>query len=202
MLRCLVADVNSLQAFPFRQIILDASSFCQARKRKAKSLDSPHSFLNLPDSSNTTLLCCISCETCAILSPQATKSVFEPTETADALCIKKDLEARGHRVWFDLERLKPGQDWELYIEEGLSQCEKVVLLMTPHSVRRRNPADAVSQDGFCLNEIAKALERNRVIIPVLLADLPCGPPLSICRIQYLDMRDAIPVIGNRSRYET
>src|SRR5262249_32533724 len=46
--------------------ILDASSFCQARKRKAKSLDSPHSFLNLPDSSNTTLSCCISCETLSV----------------------------------------------------------------------------------------------------------------------------------------
>ena len=26
--------------------------------------------------------------------------------------IKRDLEALGHEVWFDVERLKPGGDWE------------------------------------------------------------------------------------------
>ena len=35
-----------------------------------------------------------------------------------AVRLKQDLEARGHKVWFDVERLKPGGDWERYIEEG------------------------------------------------------------------------------------
>src|SRR6516162_2664357 len=92
----------------------------------------------------------------------------------EALRIKQDLEARSHEVWFDLDRLKVGRDWENYIEEGLEWCEKVVLLMTPHSVRRRHPADPASDDGFCLNEIARAVERNKLMVPVLLADLPEG----------------------------
>jgi hypothetical protein len=33
--------------------------------------------------------------------------------------MKADLEARGHEVWFDLDRLKPGGDWERYIKEGI-----------------------------------------------------------------------------------
>jgi hypothetical protein len=33
--------------------------------------------------------------------------------------LKRDLEARGHDVWFDLERLRPGADWERYVEEGI-----------------------------------------------------------------------------------
>ncbi|MBW2638227.1 MAG: TIR domain-containing protein, partial [Deltaproteobacteria bacterium] len=33
--------------------------------------------------------------------------------------LKKDLQERGHEVWFDLDRLKPGGDWEIYIEEGI-----------------------------------------------------------------------------------
>jgi transcription elongation factor Elf1 len=33
--------------------------------------------------------------------------------------LKKDLQERGHEVWFDLDRLKPGGDWERYIEEGI-----------------------------------------------------------------------------------
>ncbi len=49
---------------------------------------------------------------------------------ADALQIKADLEQRGHKVWFDLERLREGRDWEQYIEEGLKACDKVILLMT------------------------------------------------------------------------
>jgi hypothetical protein len=69
--------------------------------------------------------------------------------------LKKDLQTRGHEVWFDLDRLKPGGDWETYIEEGLDWVAEVpgsgriVLLLTPHSVRR--------PDGYCLNEIARAL---------------------------------------------
>ena len=57
--------------------------------------------------------------------------------------IRNDLRARGHSVWFDEERLKPGHDWEEFIEKGLEHLSAaradsaVVLLLTPHAVRRR-----------------------------------------------------------------
>lgn len=120
---------------------------------------------------------------------------------ADAERIKADLEARGHTVWFDLERLRAGRDWEQYIEEGLKDCDKVILLMTPYSVRRRKPGDVKSADGYCLNELAKAIERNKLIIPVLLVELDEGPPVSICRIQYLDLTDAVPIHEREETYE-
>lgn len=120
--------------------------------------------------------------------------------TESALRIKADLEARGHKVWFDAERLREGRDWEQYIEEGLQACDKVVLLMTPHSVRRRNPRDPATRDGYCLNEIAKAIEKNKLIVPAMLVTLEDGPPTSICRIQYLDLRDCVPIAGNEDRY--
>jgi hypothetical protein len=69
----------------------------------------------------------------------------------------------------------------------------VVLTMTPHSVRR--------PDGYCLNELAKALERQKTIIPVLLTDVPGGAPTSICRIQYLDWRDAVPAAQKPDRFQ-
>jgi hypothetical protein len=64
-----------------------------------------------------------------------------------ALRLKADLEGRGHEVWFAVDRLQPGADWERYIEEGIEWAAsgKFVLLLTPHSVRR--------PDGFCLNEL-------------------------------------------------
>ncbi len=114
-----------------------------------------------------------------------------------AVQFKHDLEARGHHVWFDKEQLKPGVTYERYIEEGLNWCAdpaeqgRVILLMTPHSVRR--------PDGFCLNEIAAATNRRLTIVPVMV--VWCEPPLSICRIQWLDMRDCVPVAGHQQRYQ-
>lgn len=106
--------------------------------------------------------------------------------------LKVALEARGHQVWFDEEQLGIGLDWEDRIERGLDWCDRVVLTMTPHSVRR--------PDGYCLNELAKALERQKTIIPVLLTDVPGGAPTSICRIQYLDWRDAVPAAQKQDRF--
>jgi tetratricopeptide (TPR) repeat protein len=102
------------------------------------------------------------------------------------------LRLRGHQVWFDEEQLATGLDWEQRIEKGLQWCDKVVLTMTPHSVRR--------PDGYCLNEIAKAMEQQKLIVPVLLVEIPNGAPTSICRIQYLDWRDAMPAAEKTDRF--
>lgn len=114
-----------------------------------------------------------------------------------AVKLKADLEERGHTVWFDMDRLKPGRDWEHYIEDGLKWVSKdpatgrVLLLMTPHSMRR--------PDGYCLNEIARAIDRQVTIVPVMVAQIE--PPLSICRIQWLDMRDCIPIDQRIEKYQ-
>src|SRR5271166_228103 len=113
-----------------------------------------------------------------------------------AVRIKHDLEALGHEVWFDVDRLKPGGDWERYIEEGFEFSAKDVesgrflLLMTPHSVRR--PV------GYCLNELARAYSRNLPILPVMVSAVE--PPLSICRMQYLDMRNCFPAEQHEEQY--
>ncbi len=119
----------------------------------------------------------------------------------EILAIKSDLEARGHHVWYDLDRLAAGVDWERYIEDGLQWCDKVVLAMTPHSVRRRGAQEPASTDGFCLNELAKALQLHKPIIPIQLARLDQGPPTSICRLQFIDMTDCVPIAERRDRYE-
>lgn len=115
------------------------------------------------------------------------------TFVGEVRALKTALESRGHQVWFDEEQLGIGLDWEDRIERGLDWCDRVVLTMTPHSVRR--------PDGYCLNELAKALERQKTIIPVLLTDVPGGAPTSICRIQYLDWRDAVPASQKPDRFQ-
>src|ERR1017187_2991991 len=106
--------------------------------------------------------------------------------TGFALRLKADLERRGHAVWFDAERLQPGADWEGYIAEGLDLVSaaggKVLLLLTPHSVRRPG--------GYCLNELARAYSRGLTVIPLMVSTVE--PPLSLAAIQWLDFRDCLP----------
>jgi len=110
--------------------------------------------------------------------------------------LRDDLKARGHEVWFDVEWLDPGVDWEQRIEAGLEwlaadkQNAAVILLLTPHAVRR--------PDGYCLNEVARALSRGLRIIPLMVVE--SEPPLSICRIQWLDMRECIPIHEKEALY--
>lgn len=112
--------------------------------------------------------------------------------------IKEDLTRRGHEVWFDADRLNPGVNWEARIEQGLDWVADdrdrgcLLLLMTPHSVRR--------PDGYCLNEVAFAVYKRITIIPVMVK--LAMPPLSICRTQWFDMTDCIPLIEKLDRYET
>ncbi len=114
--------------------------------------------------------------------------------TAFALRLKSDLEQQGHEVWFDLDRLKPGGDWERYIEEGIERVSaengKFLMLMTPHSARR--------PDGYCLNELARACSRRLTVIPLMVSTVE--PPLSICRIQWLDFRDCVPAELHEIKY--
>lgn len=111
--------------------------------------------------------------------------------------LKDDLEERDHEVWFDLDRLTPGGDWADYIEDGLDWVSEFpnkgvfVILMTPHSVRR--------PDGYCLNEISRAIQRGLKVVPIML--VLTEPPLSICRIQWLDMQDCIPLNKKINNYE-
>jgi hypothetical protein len=111
--------------------------------------------------------------------------------------IRRDLEGRGLEVWFDADRFRPGHDWERQIDDGLDWVSadegqgRFVLLMTPHSVRR--------PDGYCLNELARAWNRRLPVVPVMVADVE--PPLSIARLQYLDMRDCVPVAEHEDKYK-
>jgi tetratricopeptide (TPR) repeat protein len=111
--------------------------------------------------------------------------------------LRQDLEQRGHQVWFDRTRLCPGDDWETAIENGLDWVAEdpeggvVILLMTPHSVRR--------PDGYCLNELTLAVLRRIRIVPAMLVTVE--PPLSITRMQWLDLRDCVPLGEREACYE-
>lgn len=98
------------------------------------------------------------------------------------------MQARGHEVWVDVDRLSAGVDWEDGIAGALSWVKdaqhdgRVLLLMTPHALRR--------PDGYCLNEIARAASSRLAIFPVMVAD--SEPPPAIVMLPFFDLRDCVP----------
>ncbi len=96
--------------------------------------------------------------------------------------LKEELKKRGHQVFYDKDDLKKGENWDNTLEDGIEwaavdkEVGRIVFIMTPYSVRRPG--------GFCLNEIAKALDCGLNIIPIML--IWTAPPLSIYRLQWLD----------------
>ena len=93
--------------------------------------------------------------------------------------IKSKLEDEGFKIYFDRDNLQVGTDWEESLENAIKEYEKFIFFITQYSARR--------PDGFCLNEIAKANEYKKEIIPILLENESL--PLSINRLQYIDFQN-------------
>ena len=97
--------------------------------------------------------------------------------------LAESLKSFGYDVFIDTEGIRQGEQWEINIEDGLKWTSEgnekgiFLLMMTPYSVRR--------PDGYCLNEIAYALDIELKIVPVMLKQVT--PPLSIYRLQYFDL---------------
>lgn len=91
--------------------------------------------------------------------------------------VKKILDDKGFQTFIDVDRLSTGSDWEVQLEQDIKSSDWLIFFITPYSARR--------PDGYCLNELACALQFNIPIIPVILEYET--PPLSICRIQYFEL---------------
>jgi len=112
-----------------------------------------------------------------------------------ALQLQQDLEARGHEVWIDQERLKTGESFAPGIVEGIDRVAlagpdgRLVYLMTPHSVR---------DGGYCLKEVKSAGDRGIKILPVMVAT--CKIPFDISLLHCHDMRGCVPVEACQVEY--
>jgi len=104
---------------------------------------------------------------------------FVSYSRADAdfvLRLSQDLRAAGASIWLDKLDIHPGEEWDESIERGLSECGRMLVVLSPHSVASEN----------VLDEIGSALSRKKTIIPVLYRD--CEVPYRLNRIQYIDFR--------------
>ena len=94
--------------------------------------------------------------------------------------LKRDLEARGHRVWIDYDRIGTWDDWRGRITQGIQESEMAVAFLSVHSVR--NP-------GVCRNEIAMALQRFGRVYPLLVEELDSTHdlPITLEHLQWPDL---------------
>jgi hypothetical protein len=110
--------------------------------------------------------------------------LFISHANADRQFIKEELEgllyALGFDVWYSVENIKTGEQWEGAIRSGLEASEWFILVMSPDA----------SKSEWVKDEIAWAFNyRPNRIIPILTRE--CNPAdihLRLPRIQSIDFR--------------
>ena len=122
---------------------------------------------------------------------QSTKRVFLSYGRNDALEVTswlyEALTSRGYQVFWDVEALRDGTEWDRHLEEAIRTHDVVIALMSPHSVRT---------EGECRHEISFAKENRKPVIPVMVRQ--CERPLRIHDLQYVDL-EAFPRVGDDVR---
>ena len=93
-----------------------------------------------------------------------------------ALRLAGDLKAVGASVWLDQLDILPGQRWDRSVEDALTNCLRMVVILSPASVSSTNVMD----------EVSFALEEKKTVIPVVYQD--CTIPFRLRRVQHVDFR--------------
>ena len=89
-----------------------------------------------------------------------TKEIFISYSRRDQEFVTRlatDLNERVAGVWFDQSAIQVGQKWHDEIMEGVHECKVFVLVLSPDAAESR----------YVREEVNKALELGKVIIPVL-----------------------------------
>jgi hypothetical protein len=103
---------------------------------------------------------------------------YSRADTDFVLRLCQDLRAAGASIWLDQLDIHPGEEWDQAIERGLSECGRMLVVLSPKSVASQN----------VLDEIGYGLSRKKTIIPVLYRD--CEVPYRLNRLEYVDFRTA------------
>jgi hypothetical protein len=83
-------------------------------------------------------------------------------DAAFALRVAADLKAKGANVWLDQLDIRPGRQWDREVEVALTACSEMLVVLSPAAVESNNVMD----------EVAFALEKRKVVIPILHRDCP------------------------------
>ena len=109
-----------------------------------------------------------SCAPGVALSPNTLTAFFSYSreDLEFALCLAKDLKKAGASVWMDKLDIRGGQRWATAVEDALTLCPCVLVILSPSSVSSTN----------VLDEVTFALEEKKAVIPVFYKDcrFPCS----------------------------
>jgi len=90
------------------------------------------------------------------------------------LKLARAIKARGVRVWIDQWDIPAGADWDLSIDEGLSKCDRLLIVLSPTSVKSRHVR----------SELHTAFDDEMLVVPVLYQT--CKIPRELKMIQCFD----------------
>ncbi|NUO78725.1 toll/interleukin-1 receptor domain-containing protein [candidate division KSB1 bacterium] len=90
-------------------------------------------------------------------------------DAAFALRLAKDLRAAGVSIWIDQLDIPTGARWDRAVQHALEKCVRFLIILSPDSVASENVQD----------ELALALDENKIIVPVLHRE--CKTPLRLRR---------------------
>src|SRR5215470_19940100 len=91
-----------------------------------------------------------------------------------ALRLAGDLKAAGANVWLDQLDIIPGQRWDRAVEDALTNCPSMLVILTPASVNSTNVMD----------EVSFALEEQKSVIPIVYQQ--CVIPFRLRRVEHVD----------------
>jgi len=110
----------------------------------------------------------------------------DATEVSQRL--KEALEASGYAVWLDREKLDPDdREFWLGLEAALKECDLVVALLSPYSVRLQGDREAGDHASVCHSELILAVQKQKPIVPIMV--ISCEQPLSIISYRLIDLTD-------------
>lgn len=95
----------------------------------------------------------------------ATQEVFISYSRVDsdfARRLNDALQQQGKTTWFDQESIASGADFQQEIERGIENSANFLFIISPSSVK----------SPYCANEVERAAELNRRIVPVLYRAVP------------------------------
>jgi hypothetical protein len=87
-----------------------------------------------------------------------------------------DLKTNGANVWLDQFDIRPGRQWDREVQQALTTCSEVLVILSPASI----------QSDHVMNEVRYALDEGIPVIPVLYAE--CHVPFHLRRLQFIDFR--------------
>jgi tetratricopeptide (TPR) repeat protein len=103
-------------------------------------------------------------------------SAVDAKEFALQLCDELKVGPPPYDAWLDKRRLKSGDDWAKRLAEAISDCASMLFVMTP---------DSVEDESVCQQELMRALQRKKTIIPIRLSR-EIEVPLLLADRQYID----------------